>query len=58
VGYVVALFFLSQAYTFRLPAMLGLAITLSFAANRTMRPDHDQLASGSPQPYPQRANHR
>jgi O-antigen ligase len=35
-GYLAALAFLSQAYTFKLPALVGLGITLSFAAMRTI----------------------
>ena len=35
-GFLVALFFLAQAYTFKLPAMVGLGVTMSFAAMRTM----------------------
>jgi O-antigen ligase len=43
-GYLTALIFLAQAYTFRLPAMVGLAVTLHFAAMRTMKSSHDRQA--------------
>lgn len=52
-GHLVALLFLAQAYTFRLPAMVGLAVTLSFAAMRTMRPSHDREALAAPATVPQ-----
>jgi O-antigen ligase len=58
VGYLVALVFLAQAYTFRLPAMVGLAVTLSYAAMRTMRLSQDGQAPLPPAPVPQRAIHR
>lgn len=55
-GYLVALIFLAQAYSFRLPAMVGLAVTMHYAAMRTMG------AGGNGQtplstPIPQRAMH-
>jgi O-antigen ligase len=56
-GYLVALIFLAQAYTYRLPAMVGLAVTLSFAAMRTMRSSRDGQDSTLPS-SPQRAGHR
>jgi len=37
VGYLVAIIFLSHAYGFKLPAMVGLGVTLSSAAMRTMQ---------------------
>src|SRR5208337_1363575 len=52
VGYLVALVFLAQAYTFRLPAMVGLAVTLSYAATRTMRAGSDGQAPIPPMPVP------
>ncbi|MGA2150461.1 MAG: O-antigen ligase family protein [Bryobacteraceae bacterium] len=58
VGYLVALVFLAQAYTFKLPAMVGLAVTLSYAAMRTMRSGRDGQAPIPPAPVPQRAIHR
>jgi len=39
-GYLGALLFLAQAYSYQLPAMVGLAVTLSYAAMRTMRSSH------------------
>lgn len=58
VGYLTALVFLADAYTFRLPAMVGLAVTLSFAAMRTMQSDQDLLASTPVAPVPQRVIRR
>jgi O-antigen ligase len=58
VGYLVALVFLSDAYTFRLPAMVGLAITMSFAAMRTMESTQAPLAPALAAPVPQRVIHR
>jgi len=58
VGYLVALVFLAQAYTFKLPAMVGLAVTLSYAAMRQMKSGHDGQASRLPRPVPQGAIHR
>jgi putative inorganic carbon (hco3(-)) transporter len=37
VGYVSALVFLAEAYSFKLPAMVGLSVALSFAAARQMK---------------------
>ncbi|MGD0667769.1 MAG: O-antigen ligase family protein [Bryobacteraceae bacterium] len=54
VGYLTALIFLAQAYSFRLPAMVGLGVTLSFAAMRTMMSSHDLAPSAPPAPVPQR----
>jgi O-antigen ligase len=45
VGYLTALVFLAQAYTYRLPAMVGLGITMSFAAMRTMGSSQGEQAS-------------
>ncbi|HEY9140535.1 MAG TPA: O-antigen ligase family protein [Bryobacteraceae bacterium] len=56
-GYLVALVFLAQAYTYRLPAMVGLAVTLNFAATRTMKSSHEGQAPALA-PSPQRAVHR
>jgi O-antigen ligase len=58
VGYLVALVFLAEAYTFKLPVMVGLAVTLSFGAMRTMRSSGDQIASMPPAPSGQRAMQR
>jgi O-antigen ligase len=55
-GYLVALIFLAQAYSFRLPAMVGVGITLSFAAMRTMRPGPVQGAAATPESYAQGAH--
>jgi O-antigen ligase len=44
-GHLVALVFLAQAYSYQLPAMVGLAVTLNYAAMRTMRSSHDGQAS-------------
>lgn len=52
VGYLVALLFLSQAYSFKLPAMVGLAVTLSFTAMRTMESDRAAQAALSLGPTP------
>ena len=57
-GYLVALVFLANAYTFRLPAMVGLAVTLSYAAMRTMKSSQYGQVPLSPAPVPQRALHR
>ena len=58
VGHLVALCFLSQAYTYKLAAMVGLAVTVSFAAARSMRSTGDQAPSRPLEPSPQRALHR
>ncbi len=58
VGYLTALLFLAQAYTFKLPAMVGLAGTLSFAAMRTMRSSSGQEASALPAAFPERVTLR
>jgi len=57
VGYLVALLFLAQAYTYRLPSMIGLAVTLSYAATRTMRSGRDGQTPMPPAHVLQRANH-
>jgi O-antigen ligase len=36
-GHLVALAFLAEAFSFQLPAMVGLAVTINYAAMRTMR---------------------
>jgi O-antigen ligase len=57
-GYLGALLFLAQAYSYQLPAMVGLAVTLSYAAMRTMRSSHTGQASIPLAPVPQGAIHR
>jgi len=57
-GYLVALVFLAEAYSFKLPAMVGLAITMSFAAMRTMQSNQDQPVSAPVAPVPQKAIRR
>jgi hypothetical protein len=52
------LLFLAQAYSYQLPAMVGLAVTLSYAAMRTMRSSHTGQASIPLAPVPQGAIHR
>jgi len=47
-GHLTALLFLAQAYTFELPAMVGLAATLAIAAERTMRAGPAPLAADNP----------
>jgi O-antigen ligase len=55
-GYLVAIVFLSHAYAFHLPAMVGLGITLSFAAMKTIEADRDaRQAAQSPAPAAQSA---
>jgi len=44
-GYLVSLIFLAQAYSFKLPALVGLGITLSYAAARTMQADRERQAA-------------
>jgi len=57
-GYLVALIFLAQAYSYQLPAMVGLAVTLSYGARRTMESSRAQEASAPPGPVPRRAIRR
>jgi len=57
-GYLSAAVFLADAYTFRLPAMVGLAVTLSFAARRTMELGPPPEAAMAPGPLPQRIRRR
>jgi len=57
-GHLVALVFLAQAYTFKLPAMVGLGVTLSFAAMRTMRLSQAQEGPTRPASAQQKAFHR
>jgi hypothetical protein len=38
VGYLTAMIFLAGAYSFKLPAMVGLSVAISFAAARRMKP--------------------
>jgi O-antigen ligase len=49
-GHLTSLLFLAQAYTFRLPAMVGLAVTLGFAAERTMKAQAGNASSPGPVP--------
>lgn len=58
VGHLVALCFLAQAYSFKLPAMVGLAVTMSFAAARTMRSTGDRTSSTPSVLSPQNAIRR
>ena len=58
VGYLVAIIFLAHAYAFRLPAMVGFGITLSFGAMRTMQSNRNGQALLPQEPARQGANHR
>ncbi len=57
-GYLVALLFLSQAYSFKLPAMVGLGITLSAGAMRTMQANRDSQVPLPAGPAPRNAVRR
>ena len=46
-GYLGALTFLANAYSYTLPAMVGIAVAMSFAAQRHMRAGGDRRASKS-----------
>jgi O-antigen ligase len=51
-GYLVALIFLSQAYSFTLPSMVGLAIALSAGARRTIEANRDSQVPLPAEPAP------